>query len=57
MKDYSECLIELTKLVKYYRKLVLKGEYDAAADVAVDMSVICCELQEWTEKCTETLSC
>jgi hypothetical protein len=53
MKDYSECLIEITKLIKQYRKLVLKGEYEAAADVAVDMGVLCCELQEWTEKCIE----
>lgn len=49
MKDYSEILIEITKLVKYYRKLVLSGQYDIAADVAVDMGVLCCELQEWTE--------
>lgn len=49
MKDYSEVLIELNKLIKEYRKCALRKDYDAAADIAVDMGVLCCELQEWSE--------
>ena len=54
MTDYSEILINLNALMKQYRKQVLKGEYDSAADIAVDMGVLCFDLEEWTEKCTET---
>ena len=55
MIDYSESLIKLAVLVAYYRKLVLKGQFDAAADAAVDMQIVVVNLQEWTEaQCTET---
>ena len=49
MTDYSESLIKITALVRQYRKLVLNGKYDAAADVAVDMQIAVVELQEWSE--------
>jgi hypothetical protein len=55
MIDYSESLIKITSLVRQYRKLVLKGQFDAAADVAVDMQIVVVDLQQWTEaQCTET---
>jgi hypothetical protein len=54
MIDYSESLIKLAVLVTHYRKLVLKGQFDAAADAAVDMQIAVVNLQEWTEaQCTE----
>lgn len=49
MTDYSATLIQLIKLSQMYRKAVLKREYDLSADIAVDMGVLCCELQEWSE--------
>lgn len=49
MTDYSESLIKITALVRQYRKLVLNGKYDKAADVAVDMQIAVVELQEWAE--------
>jgi hypothetical protein len=49
MTDYSESLIKITALVRQYRKLVLNGKYDAAADVAIDMQIAVVELQEWSE--------
>jgi len=49
MIDYSESLIKITSLVRQYRKLVLKGQFDAAADVAVDMQIEVVNLQQWTE--------
>lgn len=55
MIDYSESLIKITSFVRQYRKLVLKGQFDAAADVAVDMQIAVVDLQEWSEaQCTET---
>jgi hypothetical protein len=55
MIDYSESLIKLMALVKVYRQLVLKAEFDQAADVAVEMQLLTNELQQWSEdKCTET---
>ena len=55
MIDYSESLIKLTAMQNQYRKLVLQGKYDAAADVAVDMQILVVDLQQWAEhKCTET---
>jgi predicted DNA-binding protein (UPF0278 family) len=49
MIDYSESLIKITSLVRQYRKLVLKGQFDSAADVAVDMQIAVVNLQEWSE--------
>jgi len=49
MIDYSESLIKLTAMQNQYRKLVLQGKYDAAADVAVDMQNVVVDLQQWTE--------
>jgi len=49
MIDYSESLMKLTAMHNQYRKLVLQGKYDAAADVAVDMQIVVVDLQEWTE--------
>ena len=49
MIDYSESLIKITALVRQYRKLVLKEQFDAAADVAVDMQIAVVDLQEWSE--------
>jgi len=49
MKDYSESLMKLTAMQNQYRKLVLRGKYDAAADVAVDMQIVVVDLQQWTE--------
>jgi hypothetical protein len=49
MIDYSESLIKITTLVRQYRKLVLKGQFDAAADCAVDMQIAVVDLQEWSE--------
>lgn len=55
MIDYSESLIKLMALVKIYRQLVLKAEFDQAADVAVEMQLLTNELQQWSEdQCTET---
>ena len=55
MIDYSESLIKIAVLIAHYRKLVLKGQFDAAADVAVDMQIAVVNLQEWTEaQCIET---
>jgi hypothetical protein len=55
MIDYSESLIKIAVLVTQYRKLVLKGQFDAAADAAVDMQIAVVNLQEWAEhQCTET---
>lgn len=56
MIDYSSTLIKLMAAVKIYRQLVLKGRFDEAADVAVDMQLLTNELQEWTEQCIETKS-
>jgi hypothetical protein len=54
MIDYSESLIKITALVRQYRKLVLKRQFDAAADVAIDMQIAVVDLQEWSEaQCTE----
>ena len=49
MIDYSESLIKITTLVKQYRNLVLKGEYEVAADCAVDLQIAVVDLQEWAE--------
>jgi hypothetical protein len=49
MIDYSESLIKLTAMQNQYRKLVLQGKYEAAADVAVDMQIVVVDLQQWTE--------
>jgi len=49
MIDYSESLMKLTAMHNQYRKLVLQGKYDAAADVAVDMQIVVVDLQQWTE--------
>ena len=49
MKDYAESLVELAKLKKEYQKAVLRGDFEKSADIAVDMGVLCCELQEWSE--------
>jgi hypothetical protein len=49
MIDYSESLIKFAVLVAHYRKLVLKGQFDAAADIAVDMQIVVVDLQQWTE--------
>ena len=49
MTDYSESLIKITALVRQYRKLILKSQFDAAADVAVDMQIAVVDLQEWSE--------
>jgi hypothetical protein len=55
MIDYSESLIKIAVLIAHYRKLVLKGQFDAAADIAVDMQIAVVNLQEWAEhKCIET---
>jgi hypothetical protein len=55
MIDYSESLIKITALVRQYRKLVLKGQFDAAADATVDMQIAMVDLQQWTEaQCIET---
>jgi hypothetical protein len=55
MIDYSESLIKLKKLTDQYQNAILKGQFDAAADIAVDMQIAVVNLQEWAEhKCTET---
>ena len=55
MKDYAESFIKLNQLLQEYQKAVLKGQFDAAADAAVDMQIAVVNLQEWAEhKCTET---
>ncbi len=55
MKDYAESFIKLNQLLQEYQKAVLKGQFDAAADVAVDMQIVVVNLQEWSEaQCTET---
>jgi len=57
MIDYSSSLIKLMALVKIYRQLVLKAEFDQAADIAVEMQLLTQELQQWSEdQCTETPS-
>jgi hypothetical protein len=55
MIDYSESLIKLDAMRHQYQKAVLKGQFDAAADFAVDMQIAVVNLQEWAEhQCTET---
>ena len=55
MIDYSESLIKLKAMLHQYQKLVLQGQFDAAADAAVDMQIAVVNLQEWAEhKCIET---
>jgi hypothetical protein len=49
MKDYSESFIKLNQLLQQYQKLVLKGQFDLAADAAVEMQIVVVDLQEWTE--------
>ena len=49
MKDYSESFIKLNQLLQQYQKLVLKGQFDAAADAAVDMQIAVVNLQQWAE--------
>jgi hypothetical protein len=55
MIDYSESLIKITTMVRHYRNLVLRGQFNAAADLAVDMQIEVFNLQQWAEsQCTET---
>jgi hypothetical protein len=54
MKDYSSAYINLQSLLKDYQKYVLKAQYNAAADAAVEMQLLSRDLQEWAEQCTET---
>lgn len=55
MKDYAESFIKLNQLLQEYQKAVLKGQFDVAADVAVDMQIAVVNLQEWAKhQCTET---
>ena len=55
MIDYSESLIKLKKLTQQYQSAILKGQFDAAADFAVDMQIAVVNLQEWAEhKCIKT---
>ena len=54
MKDYSSAYINLQALLKDYQKYVLKAQYNAAADAAVEMQLLSRDLQEWAEQCTET---
>lgn len=49
MKDYAESLVELNRLTKEYQKAVLREDFEKSADIAADMSVLCVELQEWSE--------
>ena len=49
MKDYAESLVELNRLTKEYQKAVLREDLEKSADIAADMSVLCVELQEWSE--------
>lgn len=49
MKDYAESFIKLNQLLQEYQKAVLKGQFDAAADAAVDMQIAVVNLQEWAE--------
>ena len=49
MIDYSESLIKFDAMRHQYQKAVLKGQFDVAADVAVDMQIVLVDLQQWTE--------
>jgi hypothetical protein len=49
MKDYSESLIKLKKLMHQYQNAILKGQYNASVDIAVDMQIVVVDLQEWSE--------
>ena len=49
MKDYAESFIKLNQLLQEYQKAVLKGQFDVAADIAVDMQIVLVDLQQWTE--------
>jgi len=49
MKDYSESLIKFKKLMHQYQNAILKGQYNASADIAVDMQIVVVDLQEWSE--------
>lgn len=54
MIDYSSTLIKLMAAIKVYRQLILKNNFESAADVAVEMQLLANELQQWTEEqCTE----
>ena len=55
MKDYSLAHINLQALLKDYQKYILKAQFEAAADTAVEMQLLTVELQQWAEsKCIET---
>jgi len=49
MIDYSESLIKITTMVRHYRNLILRGQFNAAADLAVDMQIEVFNLQQWAE--------
>jgi hypothetical protein len=49
MKDYSESFIKLTQLMKQYQKAILKGEFNASVDIAINMQIACLNMQEWSE--------
>jgi hypothetical protein len=49
MKDYSESFIKLTQLMQQYQKAILKGEFAASADIAVNMQLAAVAMQEWSE--------
>lgn len=49
MNDYSPIHINLQALLKDYQKYVLKAQYEAAADTAVEMQLLTVKLQEWAE--------
>ena len=55
MIDYSESWIKLNVLLDQYHKKVLKGQFNAAAEIAIDIQIAAVKLQEWAEaQCTET---
>ena len=42
-------IVELTRLIKEYQKAFLFGEFEKSADIAVEMSIVCVKLQQWSE--------
>ncbi len=56
MKDYALSFITIKALLNHYESAVNKHNYEEAADIAVDIQILSCDLQQWAEQCTEIKS-
>lgn len=56
VKDYALSFITIKALLNHYESAVNKHNYEEAADIAVDIQILSCDLQQWAEQCTEIKS-